>query len=97
MLKCPLFADPAWDILLDLYAAKIEGRRISVSSACIASGVATSTALRWIGEMEGYGLVLKQPDPSDGRRTFLEIASRAAEEVERWLEATFDSSVPSDR
>ncbi len=43
-----LFADPAWDILIDLFIASEEGRKISVSSACIASAVPTTTALRWI-------------------------------------------------
>jgi hypothetical protein len=36
--KRELFKDPAWDILLDLYVARADGRGISVSSACIASG-----------------------------------------------------------
>ena len=34
-----MFADPAWDILLDLYAAKLERHRVSVSSLCIAAAV----------------------------------------------------------
>ena len=84
-----LFSDPAWDMLLDLFAARAEGRRISVSSACIASGVATSTALRWVTQLEADGLVKRRPDPRDGRRTFLEISVDAAESVERWLNATF--------
>jgi hypothetical protein len=33
-----LFADPAWDILLDLTAARAEHARDSVTSLCIASG-----------------------------------------------------------
>jgi hypothetical protein len=44
-----LFADPAWDILLDLFAASIERRPVSVSSACVAAAVPPTTALRWIG------------------------------------------------
>jgi hypothetical protein len=34
-----LFADPAWDILLDLYAARLEQQRVAVSSLCIAAAV----------------------------------------------------------
>lgn len=36
-----LFADPAWDMLLDLFLAGEEGRRVSVSSLCIGSSIAT--------------------------------------------------------
>lgn len=89
MLAAGLFADPAWDMLLDLFAAAAEGRQVSVSSACIASGVATSTALRWVSELEEGGLLSRSPDPRDGRRTFLEIAPGASDAVERWLNATF--------
>ena len=42
-----LFADPAWDIMLDLFAARIEGKDITVSSAGIAACVPPTTALRW--------------------------------------------------
>src|SRR3546814_17468167 len=34
-----LFGEPAWDILLALYAAELDGQEISVPSSCIASGV----------------------------------------------------------
>lgn len=83
------FADPAWDILLDLFAAQAEGRSVSVSSACIASGVASSTAVRWVTELERQDLVWRRPDPRDGRRFFLELAPAAALAVERWIGATF--------
>jgi len=36
-------ADPAWDMLLDLTAARAESRAVSVSSLCIAAGVPTTT------------------------------------------------------
>lgn len=40
-----LFADPAWDILLDLAIARAENKQVSVTSLCIASGVPATTAL----------------------------------------------------
>jgi len=52
-----LFADPAWDILLDLTAARAEHARVSVTSLCSASGVPPTTALRWIGQMTQGGLL----------------------------------------
>src|SRR6476469_1135829 len=38
-LSTYLFADPAWDMLLELLRAEIAQRRISVSSLCIAANV----------------------------------------------------------
>lgn len=66
-----LFSEPAWDIMLDLFIADAEGRRVSVSSACIASRAAQTTALRWIATMERRGLLVRANDPLDGRRSFL--------------------------
>lgn len=89
LLNTAMFADPAWDILLDLFVSAAEGRRVSVSSACLASGVATSTALRWVSQLEREGLIARAPDPHDGRRTFLVLNDAIAIGLERWLNATF--------
>jgi len=72
-----LFEDPAWDMILDLYAAHLEGGRVSVSSLCIAAAVAPTTALRWIGKLTEVGLFERHPDPTDRRRAFLALSPRA--------------------
>jgi hypothetical protein len=64
----------AWNILLDLAASRIKGKRISVTSACLASGVPPTTALRWIALLEQDGMVEKEIDYADRRRTFLRIS-----------------------
>jgi len=85
-LPATLFGEPAWDMLLDLYAAHYEGRRVSVSSLCIASSVPSTTALRAIEAMEREGCILRERDPGDGRRIFLKLSDvRRAE-----LDAYFD-------
>ena len=71
-----LFGDPAWEMLLDLLLAKIEGRRVSVSSACIASGAPMSTALRLVRRLVGEGVLCRLPDEHDRRRHFLVINPR---------------------
>lgn len=68
-----LFSDPAWDMLLDLFIARLEGRAISVTSACIASCVPTTTALRWISVLEKGGVICRQSDHKDKRRQFLDL------------------------
>ncbi len=67
------FADPAWDILLDLASARVAGKTVPVLSACAAAGVPTSTALRWIRLLVEQGLVRRWSDPSDRRRDLVEI------------------------
>lgn len=83
-----LFADPAWDMLLDLLAARLEGDRVSVSSLCIASAVPPTTALRWIRTLSEQGLVERHADPLDGRRIFIQLADHTAEALGRWFQAS---------
>jgi len=81
-----LFADPAWDILLDLAVARAEHTRVSVTSLCIASGVPPTTALRWIGQMTEAGLLERVQDESDRRRAFITLSDRAAGAIARYFE-----------
>jgi len=74
-----LFADPAWDMLLDLTAARAEHARVSVTSLCIASGVPPTTALRWIGQMTDAGLLQRVEDEIDRRRAFITLTDKAAD------------------
>ncbi|MBZ6378425.1 hypothetical protein B5C34_12940 [Pacificimonas flava] len=83
-----LFADPAWDILLDLAASRHEGRSVSVSSLFIAAAVPTTTALRWIKALTDAGLLERCPDPQDGRRSFITLSDRTATLMERYLDVT---------
>jgi DNA-binding MarR family transcriptional regulator len=82
-----LFADPAWDMLLDLYAARLERQRVSVSSLCIAAAVPATTALRWIKTMTDAGLFTREEDRHDGRRIHVGIAESAFDGMERYFEA----------
>ncbi|WP_317151858.1 MarR family winged helix-turn-helix transcriptional regulator [Sphingopyxis indica] len=82
-----LFADPAWDMLLDLYAARLEHRPVSVSSLCIAAAVPATTALRWIKTMTEAGLFVREADPQDGRRIFIALAEGACDAMARYFEA----------
>lgn len=69
-----IMGEPAWDILLDLCIAEIEQRQVSVTSACIASGVPVTTALRWVALLEQDRLLERKADLSDKRRTIVRIS-----------------------
>ena len=80
-----LFADPAWDMLLDLLQAEIAQLRVPVSSLCIAAAVPATTALRWLKTMVSEGLFVRRADPHDGRRVFVELAPRASQALRRYF------------
>ena len=80
-----LFADPAWDMLLDLTLAKLSSKEISVSSVCLAAGVPQSTALRRLQDLEQSGLVRRRRDRDDRRRIFVELTDDAMQRILRYL------------
>lgn len=82
-----LFEDPAWDMLLDLFAADLERAQVSVSSLCIAAAVAPTTALRWIAKMTEAGLFLRHPDPFDRRRAFMALSEKSLEGMRQYCAA----------
>jgi hypothetical protein len=82
-----LFADPAWDMLLDLTAAAAEKVRVSVSSLCIAASVPATTALRWIRQMTDLGLLGRIEDNEDRRRAFIVLTERSRSAMSAYFTA----------
>lgn len=76
-LSSTLFAEPGWDMLLELFASAIEQKRVTIGGLCSASNVPQTTALRWIDVLLREGLVTRRPDPLDGRRIHMEITPSA--------------------
>lgn len=81
-----LFAQPAWDMLLELLECQLRARRISVSSLYLAAGVPPATALRRINDMEAAGLIRRSHDPRDRRRQFVELTPRTRDKLAQFFQ-----------
>jgi DNA-binding MarR family transcriptional regulator len=80
-----LFADPAWDMLLELFHAELTHRRVPVSNLCSAAAVPATTALRWLKMLVDKGLVARRDDPLDGRRVYVELLSETSDALKRYF------------
>lgn len=85
-----LMGEPAWDILLALYAE--EPAKLPVSSVCYGCGMPQTTALRWVGVLESGGLVERTQHPRDTRITLLSLSATGRLTVERSLKAMLRAS-----
>lgn len=96
VLKDPgLFGEPSWNILLDLFEARARGASVSVSSACVGSGVPTTTALRYITAMVENGWVVRHPHPWDNRVSLLTLSDDATQRMStilKRLKISFDQN-----
>jgi hypothetical protein len=88
--RASFFGDPAWDMLLDLYVARLSGKPVYVGALSLATRSSSSTGLRLIRDMERHGEVVRRADPSDGRRVMIEISDAAMAAVERALVGYLD-------
>ena len=90
-LSADLFGEPTWDILLDLYVAARENRRVPTTSACIGAHVPPTTALRWLRILEMRGMVEREEDGRDGRRTFVKLTERGKTVMQAFLGTMADT------
>lgn len=82
-----LFGEPAWDMLLYLYAARLRGNLVATSSLARASGVPATTALRWMSHLERVGLIERSALKRDGRIRVQKLTRRAIEQMETHFRA----------
>lgn len=85
-----LFFDPAWNILLELYLHRRQRTAVSITSLCAAADVSSSTGLRWVTLLERRGLIAREFDPFDRRKTYAILTEEAVRRLEQALDGAVD-------
>lgn len=94
IISSPLFSDPAWDILLDLMAAKLGNESVSVSSACAAAQVPFSTGLRYVNRLVAENLAVRLSDPNDRRRDLLQLTEQGFSVMDDYIKSVNKRGTP---
>ena len=87
-----IFADPAWDMLLDLFIAKARGKEIRTSSLCLAAAVPPATALRWIAVLERQGLIQRRGAAGDRRVKLIALTAQGYRVMRQYLTEGIEAS-----
>lgn len=87
-----LFTEPAWDLLLDVFIARSEGRIVSVSAAAIGACVPTTTALRCVRMLEARGLVATVRHPADRRMRLVHLTPMSTAMIVDYLALISDGA-----
>lgn len=90
-----LFGEPAWDMMLELFAAAHQDRALSTKEVTIGSASPLTTALRWLDVLENEGIIRRFPDPTDKRRTFVELTVSAYEKMNVFFGGTLNARTPN--
>lgn len=80
-----IFGEPAWDILLDLYANETLGRKVTVSNVCVAAAAPMSTGMRWLRMLEDRGFITREAADDDNRVIFVRLTDLARKRLEAYF------------
>lgn len=80
-----LCANATWDMILALYLARHDSKKMMLTALCAASHVPEATAYRKIDELERRGLILRDNDPLDRRRVYVGLSCEGLALIEDLL------------
>lgn len=80
-----LFGEPAWDLLLALFIAQEEGRKLGVAEAFAAAGIGASAGKTLVGKLKREGLIAALADPSDRRLRLLTLTRDGSDRLTDYL------------
>lgn len=80
-------ADAAWSMMLELFAARLEGRTLSQTRLGIAAGLPQTTALHVTRRMLESGAFTRQADPGDRRLLLIGLGDGMTERMGDYLRA----------
>lgn len=80
-----LFSEPAWDLILDIFAAERTGEPVRMSKAHLSACAPPSVAERKARMLVKIGMVTATPVTPGGRKLELKLTPRAASQLEQLL------------
>ena len=83
-----LFHEPAWDLLLELFVADAEGRRLTGRDVSDSADVAPSVMSRWLKHLSKIGLIVG--DGTGNLEDELTLSANALGSIEQMLAAAHE-------
>lgn len=85
LIRHDVFAEPAWDLLLELYVQHHRQNPVGLDRLCGIAAAGPATALRWIGLLMEKGLVTRLPPGGASADLQVALSAKGVEEMERYL------------
>lgn len=80
-------SDPAWALLMELLASRLEGEVTTVDVLRLATGLKQPTAARWIGRLQARGLIARGPHGHDERHLLVTLTDEGEDKLRTYLAA----------
>ena len=85
-LNVDIFHDPAWEILLALYAANLGCRSITIGSLSLVSRVPASTAIRYLKCLGKEGLLLQEGEDQNDELASVQLSKKGVAAMESYFD-----------
>lgn len=85
LLGAELSSEYCWAILVALYLSRCDASRMCVTDIVYSTAIPTATVIRWLALLSSRGLVLRSPDRTDARRTWIVLNDSAVTLIEKCL------------
>ncbi|MFD1106234.1 ArsR family transcriptional regulator [Sphingobium olei] len=90
LLGQDLFSDPAWDILLALFQAELEGGDMTLEQLSETLRLSLSVVVGQVGAMERRGLLVEnRTSPNSRRRRAVRLSPLATDAMASWMSLAF--------
>ena len=89
-----LFTDPAWDMLLELFARELGGEPSRASEVCAAAGVGATSARRWLEALGERGLIERVSRAGNDNDEWIQLTAKGSAQMQRYFAAVATTSLP---
>ena len=80
-----MFGEPAWDILLTLYASEQSSGRLTISRLAEWIDTPLTSVVRWVNFLEEEGLIERQAHPNDRRTSYVVLLGKGRTALDSYL------------
>ena len=97
VLAPELFSDPAWDLLLALFLARLQRQRMTTWQLARETAISESMAARWLDALDQQGLLRRRSaSRGDEGAVVVELSPAGSNAMQEWLEQWIESQAGSD-
>jgi hypothetical protein len=86
----PAMSEGAWDVLLETYACRLEGRRLTVTALSKATALPPDSVLHWIDSIAARGLISRRIAEDEG--ALVELTDDGVDRMRAYLLAALGLS-----
>lgn len=83
--RTELLAEPAWDILLEIYAAELAQHPTTVTQLSARISVPYTTSVRWMKMLESDGLIVRTPHKANAEEVWITLSPRGLEAMDGYF------------